>query len=167
MSLAGGLDRGFALCQRCVTMPGMSDAKTKPTQTAASEFIEAVEPVSKREDAKVIDAIFRRVTGADPVMWGPTIIGYGEYNTVYDSGREVHSLRAGFSPRKAKHSFYLMGCYCDEERGKRHEEQLARLGKYKRGKSCLYVNKLADVDLAVLEEMIADDWAVMNRIYPD
>ena len=144
----------------------MSDAKTAPTEVSAAEFLDAVEPASKREDAAIIDAMFRRVTGEEPVMWGPSIIGYGSYRTTYDSGREVHSLRSGFSPRKAKHSFYLMGCYCDAETEKRTQEQLSRLGKHSRGKSCLYVNKLADIDLAVLEEMITTDWATMNRIYP-
>lgn len=144
----------------------MAEAKTKPTVIDSAQFIDAVEPLAKREDAKVLDALFRKVTGEPPVMWGPTIIGYGEYRTVYKSGRKVHSLRAGFSPRKAKHSLYLMGCYCDEETEKRTLEQLSRLGKHSRGKSCLYINKLADVDMTVLEEMIATDWQTMNRIYP-
>ena len=145
----------------------MAEAKTKPTKVTVEEFIAAVEPESKREDAKVIDALFRKVTGEKPKMWGPSIIGYGEYNTVYASGRKVHSLRSGFSPRKAKHSFYLMGCYCDEETEKRTKEQLSRLGKHSRGKACLYVNKLADIDLDVLEEMMTTDWATMNEIYPE
>ena len=145
----------------------MSDAKTKPTDVTVEAFIDAVEPASKREDAKLIDALFRKVTGETPQMWGPSIIGYGEYRTTYDSGRKVHFLRSGFSPRKAKHSFYLMGCYCDEETEKRTKEQLSRLGKHSRGKSCLYVNKLADIDLDVLEEMIRTDWATMHALYPE
>lgn len=145
----------------------MSDAKTKPTDVSAEAFIGAVEPDAKRADAEVLDAIFRRVTGQEPVMWGPSIIGYGTYNTTYASGRDVTWMRAGFSPRKAKHSLYLMGGYCDEQSGKRRDEQLTRLGKHKTGKSCLYINKLSDVDLEVLEEMIAEDWATMERIYPD
>lgn len=75
-------------------------------------------------------------------------------------------MRAGFSPRKAKHSLYLMGGYCDDVAAKRREELLAELGKYKTGKSCLYINKLADVDMNVLEQMIAADWETMARIYP-
>lgn len=144
----------------------MSDTKMKPTDMSADDFIAAVEPVGKREDAALLDAMFRRVTGADPVMWTGGIIGYGDYNTTYASGRKVHWMRAGFSPRKAKHSLYLMGGYCSELAGKRRDAQLKRLGKHSRGKSCLYINKLADVDLAVLEEMIAEDWAAMNEIYP-
>ncbi len=143
-----------------------SAAKTVPTAQSVEEFIDNVEPVAKREDAKVLDALFRKVTGEEPAMWGPTIIGYGSYDYTYDSGHSGTSSRSGFSPRKAKHSLYLMGCYCDAETEKRTVEQLTRLGKHSRGKSCLYINKLADVDLDVLEEMIADNWATMNRIYP-
>jgi len=145
----------------------MSDAKTQPTGVSVDDFIAAVEPDKKRGEAQLIDAMFRRVTGEQPKMWGPTIIGYGAYQTTHASERDVHWLRAGFSPRKAKHSLYLMGGYCDEATGKRRDGQLARLGKYSRGKSCLYINKLADVDLAVLEEMVADDWATMQWLYPE
>ena len=145
----------------------MAEAKTQITNIKPADFIAAVEPSAKREDAKVLDAMFRKVTGEAPQMWGPSIIGYGQYRTTYASGRNVHWMRAGFSPRKAKHSLYLMGCYCDEETEKRTVEQLTRLGKHSRGKSCLYINKLADVDLDVLEEMIADSLATMNRLYPD
>lgn len=145
----------------------MSDAKTQITDVDPADFIAAVEPEAKREDAKVLDALFRKVTGEEPQMWGPSIIGYGQYRTTYASGRDVHWMRAGFSPRKAKHSLYLMGGYCDEIASKQRDKLLAKLGKYKTGKSCLYVNKLADVDLGVLEEMIAADWEAMARVYPD
>ncbi len=143
-----------------------NSAVTVPTNKEVADFIAAVEPASKREDAKVLDALFRKVTGEEPKMWGPTIIGYGSYDYTYDSGHSGTSSRSGFSPRKAKHSIYLMGCYCDEETEKRTARQLTRLGKHSRGKSCLYINKLVDVDLEVLEEMIADNWATMNRVYP-
>lgn len=145
----------------------MAEPKTQITDVDPSEFIAAVEPLSKREDAERLDALFRKVTGEAPQMWGPSIIGYGTYETVYASGRKVHWMRSGFSPRKAKHSLYLMGGYCDDIMAKHRDEALTRLGKYKTGKSCLYINKLADVDLAVLEEMISMDWETMNRIYPE
>lgn len=144
----------------------MAEAKTQPTAVEPQDFIAAVEPARKREEAQVLDALFRRVTGEQPKMWGPSIIGYGSYSTTYASGREVEWMRTGFSPRKAKHSLYLMGGYCDAETGAKQAEALERLGKHARGKSCLYVNKLADIDLAVLEEMIRADWAEMNRRYP-
>ncbi|WP_209347927.1 DUF1801 domain-containing protein [Pontixanthobacter sp. CEM42] len=145
----------------------MSEPKTMPTDVSVEDFIAGVEPERKREEAKVLDAMFRKVTGEEPKMWGPSIIGYGTYETTYASGRDVTWMRGGFSPRKAKHSLYLMGGYCDELSGKRRDTQLERLGKHSRGKSCLYINKLADVDLDVLEEMIGEDWETMARIYPD
>lgn len=144
----------------------MGDGKTTITDVAVEAFIEGVEPPAKREDARVLDALFRKVTGETPRMWGPTIIGYGEYSTTYDSGRKVHSLRIGFSPRKAKHSLYLSsGCATPEDEARR-AEALGRLGKFSQGSSCIYVNKLADIDLAVLEEMIAESWAASLRDLP-
>ena len=143
----------------------MAEAKTKPTQASVEEFIDNAESASKREDGAVLDALFRKVTGMTPEMWGPTIVGYGEYNTVYDSGRKVRCCRTGFSPRKAKHSLYLLGCGGADEA---MEALLARLGKHSRGDGgCLYVNKLADIDLAVLEEMIALGWANSFERYPE
>lgn len=145
----------------------MAEAKTKPTQVRVEDFIAAVEPASKREDAPVLDALFRKVTGAEPEMWGPTIIGYGEYNTIYDSGRKVRCCRAGFSPRKAKHSLYLLPC---DDGGSKDEYDalLARLGKHSLGPGgCLYVNKVADIDLGVLEELIALAWKHSFVRYPD
>lgn len=145
----------------------MSEPKTQITDVDPATFIAAVEPEKRRAEALVLDALFRRVTGEVPKMWGPTIIGYGEYRTTYASGRDVHWMRTGFSPRKAKLSIYLMGGYCDELTGKHRDALLARLGKHSTGASCLYVNKLADIDLAVLEEMLAADWATMARLYPE
>lgn len=145
----------------------MADAKTKPTAVSVEEFIEAMEPQSKREDAKVLDALFRKVTGEEPAMWGPTIIGYGSYHYKYESGREGDMCRSGFSPRKAKHSLYLMGRYCDEATGKKVDALLEKMGKHKTGASCVYVNKLADIDLDVLEEIIAVCWDAMKRKYPE
>lgn len=145
----------------------MAEPKTQVTDVDPRDFIASVEPASKRADAETLDAIFRRVTGEEPRMWGPSMIGYGAYRATYASGREVHWLRTGFSPRKAKHSLYLMGGYCDPAMDPRRKEQLARLGKHSTGASCLYINKLADIDLAVLEEMITEDWAAMARVYPE
>lgn len=145
----------------------MAENKTQPTASSVEDFIEGVEPEAKREDAKVLDALFRKVTGEEPAMWGPTIIGYGSYHYKYDSGREGDSMRSGFSPRKAKHSLYLMGRYCDEETGKRVDALLEKMGKHKTGASCVYVNKLADIDLDILEEIVAICWDAMNRVYPE
>lgn len=145
----------------------MAEAKTAPTNVSVEDFIESVEPVSKREDAKVLDALFRKVTGEEPKMWGPTIIGYGSYHYKYDSGREGDSMRTGFSPRKAKHSLYLMGRHCDAETGKKVDALLEKMGKHKTGASCVYVNKLADIELDALEEIVGVCWDAMNRVYPE
>ena len=144
----------------------MAEAKTKPTEVTPADFIAGVEPEAKRDDAKVLDALFRKVTGEAPQMWGPTIIGYGAYDTVYDSGREVRCLRTVYSPRKAKHSLFV-SCSCGGEEDPAFTAMLDRLGKYSRGAGgCLYVNKLADVDLGVLEEMIALGWKNSFETYP-
>ena len=142
----------------------MAETKTKPTQVTPESFIEAVDHPGKRADGKVLDALFRTVTGEAPRMWGPTIVGYGEYHYRYDSGHEGDICRVGFSPRKARHSLYLLGCGGEDAA---MEALLARLGKHSRGKGCLYVNKLADIDLAVLEEMVALSWKNSFEKYPE
>ena len=133
----------------------MAETKTKPTEVTVSDFLDRVEPASKREDGKVLDALFSKVTGVEAKMWGPTIVGYGQYHYKYASGHEGDMCRAGFSPRKAKHSLYLLDCG-----GKNPEMEalIARLGKHSRSVGCLYVNKLADIDLGVLEQMIELSW---------
>ena len=144
----------------------MAENKTMPTDQSASDWIAQVEPAAKREDAERLDALFRDVTGEEPVMWGPGMIGYGQYHYKYDSGREGDWMRIGFSPRKARHSIHLMGGYCDDATGKTNEKLLAKLGKHKTGASCLYINKLADVDMEVLRELVEVNWAAMNELYP-
>ena len=140
--------------------------KTVETDGDVEAFLAKVEPEQKRDDARTLVALFERVTGEPAKMWGPSIIGFGRYHYQYDSGREGDFLRTGFSPRKANISLYLMGGYCDPVTGSAQAKKLERLGKHKTGKSCLYVNKLADVDMAVLEEVIADSVAAMDRMYP-
>lgn len=143
---------------------GKAEIKTKATDVGVADFIATVPDARRREEAEAIDAMHRRVTGLDPKMWGPSIIGYGSYDYVYDSGHSGTMCRAGFSPRKAAMTLYLMGHYCDRQ--PEADALLAKLGKYKSGKSCLYVNKLADVDLEVLEKLVVLSWDVMNERYP-
>ena len=138
--------------------------KTKATEAIAADFIAAIAEARRREEAGTIDAMHRRVTGLEPRMWGPSIIGYGSYDYVYDSGRSGTMCRAGFSPRKAAMTLYLIGHYGDRQA--EADALLANLGKYKTGKSCLYISKLADVDLSVLERLVALSWDVMNARYP-
>ncbi|MGL3823564.1 DUF1801 domain-containing protein [Sphingopyxis sp. R3-92] len=141
-----------------------SEIKTKATEAIAADFIAAITEARRREEAGTIDAMHRRITGLEPRMWGPSIIGYGSYDYVYDSGRSGTMCRAGFSPRKAAMTLYLMGHYGDRQA--EADALLAHLGKHKTGKSCLYISKLADVDLGVLERLVALSWDVMNERYP-
>ena len=143
----------------------MAETKTKPTEVSAADYIAAVEPAAKREDAKVLDALFCKVTGEPAMMWGPSIVGYRQSHSRSPSRHEGDMCRAGFSPRNAKHSLYLM-CGSPKEEVQ-FAPLLARLGKHSRGKGCLYVNKLADIDLGVLEEMIALSWKNSFKRYPD
>jgi Domain of unknown function (DU1801) len=142
-----------------------TEAKTTPTAANVGDFMAAVPDPGRREEAAVIDALHRRVTGCKPQMWGPSIIGYGSYRYRYESGREGTMCRAGFSPRKAAMTVYLMGNYCDRQ--DEVDGLFARLGKHTTGKSCLYIKKLSDVDMVVLERLVAISWEVMNAHYPD
>ena len=144
----------------------MAELKTQVTGAEPAQFLAAVDPAAKRDDGLILDAMFRRVTGQSPQMWGPTIVGYGRYHYTYASGHEGDASRVGFSPRKAKHSLYIMACGDDGEEAA-FAPLLARLGKHARGKACLYVNKLADIDLGVLEEMIALGWRRSLERWPD
>ncbi len=138
----------------------MSENKTVGTDASVEDFLRQIEHPTRREDGLILDDMFRRITGWTPKMWGPTIVGYGEYHYVYDSGREGDAIATGFSPRKANQSIYIMPGYAD------FGHILDRLGKYKIGKSCLYVTKLADVDLSVLEELICAGLDDLAKKYP-
>lgn len=126
----------------------MAANKIQATSLPVETFLASVDPERKREEAIELDALFRRVTGWQPRMWGPSMIGYGQYHYRYVSGREGDFLATGFSPRQAKHSIYILPGYTD------YADILARLGKHGHGKSCLYVKTLADIDLDVLAELI-------------
>ncbi len=141
-----------------------AENKTQPTALSFDEFLASVPDPRRQDEARALDVLFRRVTGEVPLLWGPSIIGYGRYSYAYESGRTGTWCRAGFSPRKAQLVVYLMGHY--SERQAEADALFARLGKYKMGKSCLYITRLAAVDLDALEALIALDWAVMNARYP-
>lgn len=142
----------------------MSENKTAPTALPVETFLASVTPDVRRQEAMILDGLFRKVTGYEPVLWGPSIIGYGRYHYRYDSGREGTSLATGFSPRKDAVSVYIMPGYAD------FADILKDLGPHKLGKSCLYLKHLARIDLAVLERVIRaglDDlrnrWPVLPR----
>ena len=143
----------------------MAELKTKATEASVSDYIAALPEPARRDDAAKLDALYRKVTGLEPKMWGPSIIGYGSYSYKYESGREGTMCRAGFSPRKGAHTLYAMqiASLCEGHGA----ELAARLGKYTTGKGCLYIKKLDDVDLAVLEQLIALSWERMNAAHPD
>ena len=126
----------------------MAENRTQASDADVAAFLAGVEPARRRADGLRLDALFRRATGWRPAMWGPSIVGYGRYHYRYDSGREGEFLATGFSPRKASLVVYVMPGYGD------FGDILDRLGKHRLGKSCLYINKMADIDAAVLEELI-------------
>ncbi|NML07615.1 DUF1801 domain-containing protein [Sphingomonas sp. G-3-2-10] len=138
----------------------MAEIKTKPTEVTADAFIDAVENPVRREDAKAVRAMMERITGQPAQMWGPSIVGFGSYHYKYDSGHEGTMCRLGFSPRKAELVLYVL------TGAESQEPLLARLGKHKTGKSCLYIKKLADVDAGVLDELTRDALAHMDERYP-
>jgi Domain of unknown function (DU1801) len=139
----------------------MAKNKTQATSADVTAFIDAVADETQRADAHVIAAMMARLSGEPPKMWGPSIIGFGSYHYKYDSGREGDTLRIGFSPRKGQTVLYLPGIISGQA------GLLARLGKHKEGKGCLYIKRLSDVDMAVLEEMVRASIGYMAEIYPD
>jgi hypothetical protein len=127
----------------------MAENKTKPTSASVEDFINSVQDEQKRKDSFVLLEIMKKATGEDPKMWGNSIIGFGHIIIKSPAtGREVDWLRIGFSPRKAALSLYLTGD------ARMHAASLEKLGKHKTGVGCIYINKLADVDMNVLKEMI-------------
>lgn len=138
-----------------------AENKTKPSEISPEDFVASVEHPVRRADAQRLLEIFADVTGMVPRMWGPSMIGYGEYHYKYESGREGDFMMTGFSPRKTNLSVYILPGYSD------FGDLLARLGKHKHGKSCLYINKLADVDESVLRELIAAGIEDLKAKYPD
>ncbi|MEW6074310.1 MAG: DUF1801 domain-containing protein [Planctomycetota bacterium] len=126
----------------------MAENKTKATTASVREFLDAIPDERRREDCRALAEMMRKATRAEPKMWGPGIVGFGDYHYVHDSGREGDWFLAGFSPRKQNLTLYLMGGLSDQDR------LLAKLGKHKTGKGCLYIDALADIDLAALRELI-------------
>jgi hypothetical protein len=135
----------------------MAENKTQATNASVDAFLAAVEPEQRRADGRILLDMMTRITGEPPVLWGPSIIGFGTEHYRYESGREGDICRIGFSPRKAQLVLYLAVSLPERE------ALLAKLGKHSNGKSCLYVTKLADVDTAVLEELIARSWAYKSK----
>lgn len=138
----------------------MAELKTKPTEISAEAYLDMVEPESRRAEGRALDLIFRRVTGWQPRMWGPSIIGFGRYRYTYESGHSGETCATGFSPRKADLVLYVSAGLPEAV------EPLSRLGRHKVGKSCLYLKRLSDVDETVLEEIIRLGLADLRQRWP-
>ncbi len=133
--------------------------KTKPTRASVKKFIAAVENETRRRDCQTVVKIMQEITGEPPVMWGPSIIGFGTYHYRYESGREGDFLITGLSPRKQNLVLYIMPGFS------KYEELLSKLGKHKTGKSCLYINKLEDIHLPTLKRLIKQSITMMRKKY--
>lgn len=138
----------------------MSKLKTKPTEIDVYEFIDSfANTEQKRKDSKDLIELMARISGFEPVMWGPSIIGFGEYHYVYESGHEGDAPLVGFSPRKSAISLYVFTGV------EKHNYLLENLGKFRKGKSCIYVNKLADINLDQLTSLMKETIKYLNEKY--
>jgi hypothetical protein len=138
----------------------MAENKTQPTEASVAAFVEAVPDKGKREDAKALIKLMRGATGEKPKMWGPSIIGFGSVPYKYETGREGDMPLVGFSPRKAALVLYGLNSSSDSEALR------SKLGKHTAGKGCVYIKKLADVDLKVLETLITKSAAAARTRQP-
>src|SRR5688572_4966514 len=138
----------------------MAEQKTKPTAISVQDFLDQVTDESVRDDCQALINIMKKITGEEPKMWGPSIIGFGKYHYKYDSGHEGDSCLTGFSPRKQNISLYVMLGIMD------NEDLLKELGKHKAAKGCLYIKKLDDVNIAVLEKLIKRSVDTLRKKYP-
>jgi hypothetical protein len=135
----------------------MAELKTKATDASVTDFLNSVEDEQKRKDCFEVLKIMRQATKSEPKMWGPSIVGFGDYHYVYESGRENDWFLAGFSPRKQNLTLYIMSGF------DRYHELLKKLGKHSTGKGCLYIKRLADIDMKVLKELVESSVKVMSK----
>ncbi len=139
----------------------MSELKTKQNDASVGAFLDAVGSDRRRQDSFTVLESMKRITGEKPRMWGAAIVGFGSYRYKYASGRSGEMPRIGFSPRKQSLTVYVMPGFSG------YDELLSRLGKHRTGKSCLYINKLADIDMGVLEDLIRSALDAMRKKYPE
>ncbi len=136
----------------------MAELKTKPNEQSVEAFLNSVEDEKKRQDCLTILEMMKQITRAKPKMWGTGMVGFGTYHHKYESGREGDWFVAGFSPRKQNLTLYIMAGFS------RYDELLSKLGKFKTGKSCLYIKKIEDVDLTTLKELITQSVAYVSKL---
>lgn len=137
----------------------MAELKTKKTNASVTAFLNKVKNKQRKEDCFVVLEMMKEITGDEPKMWGPSIVGFGTYHYVYASGREGDWMITGFSPRAQSLTLYIMSGF------NKHDELMSKLGKYKTGKSCLYISKLEDVDTAILKQLIKSSVQSMKKRY--
>lgn len=135
--------------------------KTVPTESNANDFINQIENKQRREDCIQLNNLLKKWTKEEPIMWGASIVGYGSYHYKYASGREGDFMQTGFSPRKQNLTLYIMSGFS------RYPELMEKLGPHKTGKSCLYLKKLSDVDLNILEELVKESVKFIANYYKD
>jgi len=136
-----------------------SELKTKPKKASVDKFLKAVKDEKRRDDCFQVLDIMKKITKEEPIMWGPSIVGFGSYHYKYESGREGDMCITGFSARKQNLTIYILPGF------KRYSELMKKLGKHKTGSSCLYINKLEDVDLKVLKQLINESVKYMKKKY--
>ena len=137
----------------------MSDMKTIENDRDVNAFIEHIDHEQRKLDSLTLLPIMQELTGEEPRMWGDTIVGFGKYRYEYKSGRKGEFFKLGFSPRKNKMTVYIMPGFAQ------YESLLETLGKHKTGRSCLYINKLADINIEVLKTLITESYTYMNEKY--
>ena len=139
----------------------MAENKTQPTTAAVDGYLAAIEDGERRSDAEALRAAMERLSGQPAVMWGPSIVGFGEYRYCYDSGREGRMARIGFSARAKELAVYIVDGF------EKRADLLAKLGRHRTGKSCLYIRRLSEIDRDVLDELLAKSLERMRERYPD
>jgi hypothetical protein len=143
----------------------MAETKTKETGESVETFLGSIQDEQRRRDAGVFLDLMKRITGESPKMWGDSMVGFGRYHYKYESGHEGDTFLTGFAPRKNEFSIYLNGTYFPGMDAKR-QHLLDRLGKHRMGKACLYVKRASDIDLEVLEELVAMGIDELRKHYP-
>ncbi len=142
----------------------MAEQKTRPGSADVAAFIAQIEDATKRADSQALIEMMERTTGEKPVLWG-TMVGFGAYHYRYASGHAGETFLVGFAPRKAEFSLYLNGCQLPEVASET-EALLAQLGKHRMGKGCLYIKRLSDVDMSVLQTLVERSVETLRKTYP-
>lgn len=137
----------------------MAKQKTKPTEVTVESFLDKLASESVRDDCNTLIKMMKKITKSEPKMWGPSIVGFGQYHYKYESGHEGFSCLTGFSPRKPAITVYLMNM-SDQP------DLMEKLGKYKTSKGCVYIKKLEDIDIKILEKLIANAVSYVKKKYP-